>query len=146
MGYSLQSKNKHFSTNMLTFPRLLHLAYLFGWHPSGTKPPTYDHGGYVVIDNSDWDGDYFGNSFQTVTGEDAKEIAVSLQKALQYIPDTYEEETLKKLVDKDCFPGRQEFDQMTEEEKDQFLSSFIGLENYLKKFIDFCEDGAFCIS
>ena len=146
MGYFLASKNKNFSCKLITFHKVLNFAYLFWWHPSGTKPPTYDHDGYVVIDNSDWDGDYFGNSFQTVTEEDAKEIAVSLQKALQYIPDTYEEETLGELVDEDWFPGREEFNQMVEEEKDQFLSTFIGLDDYLEKFIDFCEDRGFLIS
>ena len=125
MGYCLFSKNKEFYANISFFPKLLRLAYLFGWKPRGTEPPTFDHGGYIVIDSSDWDGDYFGNSFQNVTEEDAKEIAVSLQKALQYIPDTYEEETLGELVDEDWFPGREEFNPMAEEEQAQFLRSFI---------------------
>lgn len=146
MGYSLQSNNKHFYANTLAFSKLLHLAYIFGWHPRGTEPPSFDEGGSIPIGSCDWDGSYFGNSFQFVTEEDAKEIAVSLKKSLQYIPDTYEGESLRKLVDECMFLGRKEFDQMSEGEKDQFLSAFTGLEDYLKKFIDFCEDGGFLVS
>lgn len=146
MGYCLSSKNKYFSCRLITFPKLLHLAYLFGWHPRGTAPPTFDHGGYVVIDSSDWDGDYFGNSFQNVTKEDAKEIAVSLQKALQYIPDTYEKVALDELIKGGFVPKGKVYNQTPEEQIDHLISVFAGGKDYIKKFIDFCEDGAFCIS
>ncbi|MEE9213738.1 MAG: hypothetical protein V3U54_02950 [Thermodesulfobacteriota bacterium] len=176
MGYDLYNKNKDFYANIFVFPKLLQLAYLFGWKPRGTEPPTVDMGGNVVMDSSDWDGCYLGNGFQYVTKEDAEEIAVSLQKALQYIPDTdfvpresinkprkvaLEEEVeveteaeaevvavakVAKAVKGGIFSDSTVFNQITEEEKDQLLSEFIGNKDYLKEFIDFCEDGEFCIS
>ena len=145
MGYDLRSKNRTFRVNMTFYRRLLHLAYLFGWEPRGTEPARWE--GVKDTDNSAWNGSYFTNScYQTVIKEDAKEIAVSLQTALQYILDADKEENSEELVDVELFPEREEFNQMTEEVKDQFLSMFIGDKDYVKEFIDLCEDGGFCIS
>jgi hypothetical protein len=156
MGYSLSSKNKYFSCKLITFSNLLHLAFLFGWKPRGTEPPTFDHGRNIVIDSSDWDGDYFGNSFQTVTEEDGEEIAASLKKALQFIPDTdfalkeliytARKVTLEELIKGGLVHKGKVSNQTPEEQVDRLINVFAGGKDYLKKFIDFCEDGKFLIS
>ncbi len=143
MGYDLCSNGKSFRANIFIFPKLLRLAFLFGWEPRGTELlGKWD--GENDRDNSAWGGHYLSNSYQTVIKEDAKEIAVSLQKALQYIPDTDfvlkesillpKEISIEESKDDDCDPKHKTLNQITEgEEVGQFLSEFGDILNTLRK-------------
>jgi len=135
MGYDLYSRKKIFRSHIEDFPKLLDLAYLFGWKPRGTEAPSIE--GYSEWKSEEWKGGYFSNDFQVVTSEDAIDIAESLKKAIQIIPN---------FID-GPYPKNKDFFQITgDEKKDRLLSYFIGDKNELKEFIAFCEDGEFCIS
>jgi hypothetical protein len=75
-----------------TWGSLLRMAYSYGWEPAGTQPgPVYGDSDRL------WDGDYFTNSGQVLTNEDAAALADALERALLDIPDHeifYEEEDL----------------------------------------------------
>jgi hypothetical protein len=160
MSYGLHGNTKDLWVNSFVFPEILSLAYLFGWEPRGTVAETW--GEEDDTDNSVRDVGYFTNSSQTVTEEDAKGIAIALQKALQYIPDTdfalkgsihapkkvnSIEELKNELTKAGIFStGTSYFGSITEEEKNELISMFIGEKDFLREFIDLCEDGEFYIS
>jgi hypothetical protein len=74
MGYDLMGQDRYFRANMFLWPRLLELAYLFGWERAGT----------IRQDGSRTDSldGYFVNEFYMVEEADAKAIAAALRRAL----------------------------------------------------------------
>jgi len=64
----------------ISWARLLSLAEMYGWEPSGTTEP---HGEPL----DDWVGGYNSNDGQYVAPEDAKAMGDALRKALDDIPD-----------------------------------------------------------
>lgn len=159
MSYGLHGNIKSLWVNSFVFPKILSLAYHFGWEPRGTEAAVWE--GEADLDNSVLDVGYFTNSSQTVTKEDAKGIAVALQKALQYIPDTdfalkesihapkkvnSIEELMKELTKSGISSKSKYFAPITEEEKKEIIGMFIGEKDFLREFIDLCEDGEFYIS
>ena len=65
----------------ISWTRLLSLAEMYGWEPSGTTEP---HGEPL----DDWVGGYNSNDGQYVAPEDAKAMGDALGKALDDIPDS----------------------------------------------------------
>jgi hypothetical protein len=76
------SISRRFSREFLE--KALELACLYGWRPLGTHPPS-------ILDfhllNAEWNGTYLTNDGQIVSAEDARSLAVALEKSLDDIPD-----------------------------------------------------------
>ncbi len=157
MGFSLSSNNgKHFSTNRRTYHSLLQLAYSFGWKPMGTVDSEITKMRMENCTTEELDWGYFDNGGQMVTSDDAKEIAKALHKSLQYIPDTdyvltnNPMRSSKKIKDggdisQEVISLVEETNQITEFSKDPLIKVFAGGKDFVKEFIEFCEDGAFII-
>lgn len=101
------------------------------WKPKGTKPSK------VTIDcglEGDWDGNYFANMWQVVEDDDAKNIALALEKAFQDIPDK---------------PNRKahHLTRIGEGEKVSPLDYWNGKRSkaYVKQFIKYCKVGGFTL-
>jgi hypothetical protein len=77
MAYYLTNGKRDIAYNLNAWPLLLELAFHYGWTPMGTKLDSQEN----------WDGKYLTNSGAVVTAEDALNLATSLEKALQDIPD-----------------------------------------------------------
>jgi hypothetical protein len=64
--------------------KALELARLYGWQPTGTRPPV----GLDLYElNKEWHGRYFTNDGQLVKAEDARSLAAALERSLEDIPD-----------------------------------------------------------
>ena len=80
MGVDLYGSGGYFGFNWAGWRSALELAEAHGWQPAGTEPPIDPETG-GELDRS-WDGDYFSNGNQLVTGEDAADLARALERAL----------------------------------------------------------------
>ena len=85
MSIYLVSKNKDFHASTHSLTKLLELAHLFGWKPIGTEEPYLDDDEMEYP--CEWEGGYLTSDNQKVTVDDAREIASTLKKALNCIPD-----------------------------------------------------------
>lgn len=153
MGMDLLGRGVDFHFNWTNWRRVLELAYRYGWVPAGTE---LDHFGKVDEELAeqyrhpyeDWDGTYFGNSFQWVTAEDAANIAQALERALEDIPD---EDTVSELAARLSFElegaGVRSIDKELEK-RISVLDWFSGEEGkqFLREFIAFCRVGGFRIA
>ena len=117
MGIDLCSKNNNFRISTHRFAELLELAHNFGWEPMGTEEPYLDDDEMKYP--CEWEGGYLTSDNQKVTVDDAREIASTLKKALNCIPD-------KEVGD-----------------KRRLLMELTG--RYIKEFKSFCESGEFKI-
>ena len=143
MGYDLKNANEQFRFSETAWHYVLDLAAEFGWQAMGT----------VLSEGTarNWDGNYVGNTLQSVIDKDALNLANALENALKVIPDKRKPEhnTLASLKDdgriehfflerfiigRRIFPGSP---------VDYF--SGIQYKNYLREFIKFCRSGSFCI-
>ena len=81
-----------------TYRELLDLAQKHGWEPLGTigARSLHEDGSYSEED-PDWDGNYVTNDWQSVTKEDAGNLAEGLEKAGPQ-GDRYKECFRKKLI------------------------------------------------
>lgn len=93
MGMDLSGKGGSFRFNNATWREVLKLAYYYGWKPAGTEagqwidPETGELIEQMSPDPETWESmDYFSNSFQWVTDEDAANIADALERALEAEP------------------------------------------------------------
>lgn len=77
MAYYLTNGKRDISYNLNAWPLLLELAFHYDWTPMGTK----------LDSDEKWDGKYLTMSGAFVTPEDGLNMATSLEKALQDIPD-----------------------------------------------------------
>ncbi len=122
--------------------RVLELAEINGWEPEGTTLPKWLLEEYGW---QDWDGDYYGNDYQVVNGEDAANLAQAVERGLDDIPD----EAVCTLPELKCVqlvvpngivmhgatPGAYD---------DRDIISFLaGDKQRLREFIDFCKAGAY---
>ena len=86
MGYDFRNGQGHyFRANLGGWDHLMEAALAFEWKPAGTSPPEFDEGGPVPCDDTceaRWEGGYFGNDYQRVTEEDARELAAALRRAI----------------------------------------------------------------
>ena len=104
MGYCITGKDesKDQVFNVWSWKSLLTLALHFGWEPKGTvmtdwkdnktgeitpllcyDENKYRDGTWVIDDN--WNGTYFGNDWQEIAADDAKNLADALGRALEYM-------------------------------------------------------------
>jgi hypothetical protein len=80
----LSGAGGYFGINNNAWRCLLELAYRYGgWKPLGTEP--FD--GLLAEDKQAWDPyNYVTNDYQTVTAEDARNLADALERALPDVP------------------------------------------------------------
>lgn len=109
-----------------SWTKLLSLGIFYGWQPMGTRVPsmTEIHG----HEDEYWDGSYLTNDGQIVVTEDARSLAIALERSLDDIPDfnlEYYSIDLSKVNPFEYFAG---------EEKGQLV-----------EFIRFCRLGSFLI-
>lgn len=101
MGYDLSGEDRTFRFNAEEWRPLLELACEHGWEPAGTvQNKELDRDRLAAPDRAEeevnlllaqmireWDGPYTGNLWQTVTAEDASNLADALTLALNHIND-----------------------------------------------------------
>ncbi len=91
MGYDLvNQKNEVYHSPLIAFREMIDLAERYGWQPMGTLPPE---------DAQEWDGNYFYDNGQIVTGEDLKAMADGLERALSMSPQLFLEEDKAQIRD-----------------------------------------------
>jgi len=162
MGYDLKNANEQFRFSVTAWQCVLDLAAEFGWQAMGTVLSEGSAKLFFTIEDAskegaiqeairEWDGNYVGNTLQSVIDKDALNLANALENALKVIPDKRKPEhnTLASLKDdgriehffleriiigRRIFPGSP-------------VDYFSGIENknYLREFIKFCRSGSFCI-
>jgi hypothetical protein len=123
---SSQSAISRQKFNREAWTKVLSLAIFYGWQPMGTRVPsmTEIHG----FDAEYWDGTYLTNDGQIVVTEDARSLAIALEKSLDDIPDfnlEYYPLDLNRITPFEYFAG---------DEKGQLVD-----------FIKFCRLGSFLI-
>ena len=142
MGYDLKNANEQFRFSETAWHYVLDLAAEFGWQAMGT----------VLSEGTarNWDGNYVGNTLQSVIDKDALNLANALENALKVIPDKRKPEhnTLASLKDDggiEYFLERYIIERRRS--PDSPVDYFSGIENinYLREFIKFCRSGSFCI-
>ncbi len=75
MGFDLRSESGlEFRLTGTAWTVVLHLAETTGWQPRGTQPP-------AGIDPAEWGGNYDSNEGQTISKEDAAQLAEALVRA-----------------------------------------------------------------
>jgi hypothetical protein len=136
MGMDLSGAGGEFFWNFFSWPRLLQIAEEYGWEPAGTLPPEY----MEMPEEGQWSGDYTSNDQQTVTAEDAWQLAEALERALDDIP---EEDVLAPYRTE---TGMIQLTPDTPEIDD--LDWFCGPKHkdHIRKFLQFCRAGSFQIS
>ena len=77
MGVDFIGHHGDLSLHWQAWSACFDLALAFGWQPAGTVACHEDTG-----PPKQWDGGYFTNDFQMVTGDDAKALAAALRRAL----------------------------------------------------------------
>jgi hypothetical protein len=114
VGYDLRGANgNEFRFNVFTFSPVLLAAMQYGWKPMGVYPDEIDRRHFNLPDERIGEGDikvYLTNGYQEVGFDDAENLKVALQKALD---DDY------------SFEMRHEND----EKMKNMLSAFIGIED-----------------
>lgn len=90
MGMDLSGKGGYFSCNNASWVAVLRLAYDHGWKPAGTEPgrwidaETGELCEQMPPDPETWNSmDYYSNSGQCVSDQDAGNIAEALERALE---------------------------------------------------------------
>jgi len=80
MGVDFLGAGGSLSINWETWRTLFSRAIEHGWKPQGTLAPSGEHA--LPEDAGDWGGDYFSNQYQTVSEEDAENMADALERSL----------------------------------------------------------------
>jgi hypothetical protein len=175
MGFDLISRDskEDFRFNIHSWPRVLNLAYEYGWKPAGTEITMniYDLDGKSFKKSQrEWSGSYMFNDYQEVTKEDASNLAAALQMALVDIPDERithrwdtenilvvegEDNLIKSLTHAYCElphervlnPKAKEEETCNELDKIELLTYFSGKiwKCKIGEFVQFCQKSAFVI-
>jgi len=90
MGMDLMGAAGDFRFSSLCWVKLLELAHLYGWAPSGTTLPGFEHEGLGYLElaaGEVWDGHYDSNDGQVVSASDAAALAAALERALDDLPN-----------------------------------------------------------
>jgi hypothetical protein len=120
--YNERGDSFHFSSSM--WNRVLYLAGVYGWKPSGTLSPEDES-------LTSWDGGYGVNEGQRVSEDDALAWAQALEKALPDISDEFQ------------IP----FPHVEKSGREILLEELSGPnKEHLVQFIAFCKRGAFSIN
>jgi hypothetical protein len=138
-----ENDKSEISFNLFDWGHILELALHYGWTPMGTKPSDLTIGEH-------WEGGYTSNDYQIVISEDATNLGKALEKALTDIPDidlggTFNNgievngDNLEDIV-KAIYVGVKLQRGLSEE---LLLKKFSGKasKKYIRKFIDFCNEG-----
>jgi hypothetical protein len=152
MGFDLSNGDRYFRMGNSQYPKVLNLAFMYGWIPQGTIrnedlfPPER-----TGIPPGTRDG-YFSSDFQMVTEEDALELAKALERALNDIPKgiyNKQWDTPKKEIegwDELVEYVKESTDALKFEDGDSSLLFFFGgQKEFIQSFIDFCKAGSFYI-
>ena len=155
MSYELISRStvlcRTFSRQF--WAKALELAGLYGWKPTGTRPPSridfYEIG-------AEWDGGYLTNDGQMVKAEDARALAVALERSLDDIPnENLPLDWMSMFRQENDLPEwlSPEERELIEEELQDGLLDIMGVhpieyfagdeKRHLKEFIRFCRLGSF---
>jgi hypothetical protein len=182
MGVDLVGRaNEIWQFSWYRWGRLLNLALRYGWIPAGTRPnedfirsalasgqETARLSDEVAKEVEGWGGHYYLNACQTVTEEDARSLACSLERALSDIPD--HDALAGKQLDRDPFnlPPDANLDKAIPERIAEYwafcpepgdtnwqkhdpygispLEVFSGpRKEWVRGFIEFCRAGEFCL-
>jgi hypothetical protein len=93
MGYDLAGAGGVFSMNIAGWTTALREAWEAGWCPAGTEPPDHE---MLSIAPEEWEGgDYFTNSGQIVTEDDARALALALRRASSNADGAWQERLLE---------------------------------------------------
>jgi hypothetical protein len=163
MGFDLHNRRKrHFRCNWTDWRWILKLAFDYGWDPKGTVmtfdvayrkygfgrqkndvefDPEYELMKMAIHDCTEWAyPGYFFNEYQTVTREDAQNLAAALERALDNEPNLF--------CHADEF-GR-EYPLLPQCSKrvslNEIPDSDSALREDVKDFISFCKEGEFRIA
>jgi hypothetical protein len=133
MGMDLVGKGGDFRFNIFGWRAVLALAQMNGWKPAGT----------VLEGEAGWAGGYDTNDGQTVTSEDAAQLADAVEQALPDIPDHDALEHKGQIKD---IPGLgpTKLFSLTENISPVEMFSGDGKE-HLRQFIVYCRAGSFQI-
>jgi hypothetical protein len=134
MGMDLMGPAGYFGWNYPSWHKLLGIAERYGGRPAGTVPAAAgDH-----VPGGTWDGGYTTNDFQTVTAEDAVQLAAALERALPDIPEEDVPDPHRTaLVEIAIAPD--------EPAADLDWFSGPGSREHIRAFIQFCRAGPFSI-
>ena len=152
MGMDLHGRGSYHHFNMTSWRYVLGLAHSYGWQPAGTEPPSMT---VYYVDGTvderltaqyaelaeDWNRyDYFTNSFQQVTDEDAANLADALERALTDVPE--ERTVAMRAASQPPHRGvpLDVVEHLTP------LDWFSGERERLEEFISYCRAGGFRIS
>lgn len=141
--YDLINHKSEFSFNFFDWGHILELALHYGWTPLGTKPSDLTIG-------ENWKGGYTSNDYQIVMAEDAINIGKALEKALTDIPDIELGGSFNKEIEvkgdniediaREIYVGVKLQRGLSFELLIKKLSGKASKE-YIRKFIDFCNEG-----
>jgi hypothetical protein len=115
------------------------LAVQYGWQPAGTivyelEPIPGDVSGRQLQASNrpieDWCGTYDSNDYQTVTADDAANLANAIERALAELPSEKSE----------SYQTPERADDVID-----FVAALAGWNDYLTKFVEFCRGGKFVI-
>ncbi len=164
MGVDLRGAGSSFRFNWSGWRHVLTMAHVYGWQPAGTQ---FNVGMYRCLEEvhaetegeeidreelerelalsvSSWEGGYGSNDCQIVTAQDAANIAVALELALDDVPDVNvlasKTETFPLANGEyvECIPSGVEVNCF------EWFSGPDG-KQYLREFIEFCKTGEFSI-
>ncbi len=146
MSVDLVGEQGHVVFNIWNWSKILTLAQQYGWQPMGTEAPgpLPELEGESPSENNDWrdwDGNYLTNDFQSVTAEDATNIAAALERVVEDIPDhDAMEDKVKFIQDQRVF----DWDTACNASPVEWFSG--RGKQAVQQFIAFCKAGEFCIS
>ncbi len=125
MGIGLRGAGGTLDMSHQLWNDVLEIAWQCDWEPAGTIRPRGET-------DLNWDGTYLSNDWQTVTEEDAMNIAAALERALVSYPPT---PTNKLALLESEYHGRH-------------LSTLLDdeMREFITKVIPFCKAGSFVIT
>lgn len=141
----VNKQQEEFGFSLMSWYKVLSLAYTCGWVPAGTLPPIDED------DDEEWNGRYHIGEGQWITAEDARGLAAALDASMDDIPDI----DLCRPMRKPIRFGEFEFYVNEEEHIEQMTVRFeqIPFEYFsgarrkkrLREFSAFCKRGGFTI-
>ena len=118
MGYDLSNEEGgYYRFNIHSWGPILSLAEDNGWEPAGTT--IYITKKKIIVADDNWDGSYFGNDGQTVSREDASNLANALERALLNLSDETKTPLMITFADKipeNYTPNKNHLPSLTEDE------------------------------
>ncbi|MBL8822428.1 MAG: hypothetical protein JNJ77_07570 [Planctomycetia bacterium] len=133
MGMDLTGPAGYFRWDFFRWHRLLSVAERYGWEPAGTVIAEEE------AQQSDWNGSYWSNDFQTVTAADAEQLGAALERALSDISDADE------LAHHRGADGSLRLTRSIIMEDDIKWLSGPDCKNHIREFIQYCRGGGFTI-